>query len=446
MAKKKIVSKTRRGNNEGSIYQRQDGLWVGMVSLGYDDNGKQKRKAIYGKTRIEVSKKLAELTNRISSDNYDYVKDNTLSTIMKEWLMVFKKSQVTPRTFENNITKFKKHIEPKIGGMKLDEITSITIQKMLNEMQDEDLSLDYIKKTKHLLRQFFEYAVENKFILENPINKVKVKSQEHKIYRKNEYKAIPVEIRKQFIESLNEHTFLKPFCYVMMFAGLRTGEALALEWQDIDFENKLLKVERGMTNVPKFDDNGKVISRQLVIGDTKTVCSKRTVPMPDILVEALKEYFNKQKQKQSKLGISFTDNDSFVFCNDEGNLRTYSGTKKIFYTFLKSHNLQKYHIHFHTLRHTFSNTLFEADQNPKVIQSLLGHKDVKTTITTYNSVDKSYFDKATKVFNEQYKTDEKEDKYNSLDDDELDWKLEQLLREKEERERRKRKKEKDFEM
>ena len=55
-----------------------------------------------------------------------------------------------------------------------------------------------------------------------------------------------------------------------------------------------------------------------------------------------------------------------------------------------------------------------------MIQSLLGHKDVKTTITTYNSVDKSYFDKATKVFNEQYKTDEKEDKYNSLDDDELD--------------------------
>ena len=168
--------------------------------------------------------------------------------------------------------------------------------------------------------------------------------------------------------------------------------------------------------------------------------------MHDILVEALKEYFNKQKQKQAKFEISFTDNDSFVFCNDEGNLRTYSETKKIFYTFLKSHNLQKYHIHFHTLRHTFSNTLFEADQNPKVIQSLLGHKDVKTTITTYNSVDKSYFNKATDVFNEQYKTEQQEDKYDSLDDDELDWELEQLLKEKEERERRKRKKEKDLEM
>lgn len=446
MAKKKVVSKTRRGNNEGSIYQRQDGLWVGMVSLGYDDNGKQKRKAIYGKTRIEASKKLAELTNRINSNNYEYVSQNTLSVLMKEWLMVFKKSQVSPRTFENNIARFKNHIEPKIGGMKLDEISTLTIQKMLNEMLEQDLSLDYVKKTKFLLGQFFEYAVDNKFVLTNPVHKVKVKSQEHKIYNKTEYKAIPIEKRDEFIKSLNEHSFLKPLCFVMMFAGLRTGETLALQWKDIDFENKNIKVERAITIVPKFDSNGKVISRKTVIGDTKTICSKRVVPMPDILVEALKEYFNKQNQKQLKLGISFADNDSFVFCNDEGNLRTYSGTKKIFYTFLKSHNLNKYHIHFHTLRHTFSNTLFEADQNPKVIQSLLGHKDVKTTITTYNSVDKSYFNKATDVFNEQYKTEQQEDKYDSLDDDELDWELEQLLKEKEERERRKRKKEKDLEM
>lgn len=442
MAKKKVVSKTRRSNNEGSIYQRQDGLWVGMVSLGYDENGKQKRKAIYGKTRIEISKKLAELTNRINSNNYEYVSQNTLSVLMKEWLMIFKKSQVSPRTFENNIARFKNHIEPKIGGMKLDEITTITIQKMLNDMLEQGLSLDYVKKTKFLLGQFFEYAADNKFVLTNPVHKVRVKSQEHKVYKKNEYKAIPVEIRKQFIESLNEHTFLKPFCYVMMFAGLRTGEALALEWRDIDFENKLLRVERGMTNVPKFDDNGKVISRQLVIGDTKTVCSKRTVPMPDILLEALKEYYNNQKQKQVKFEISFTDENSFVFCNDEGNLRTYSGTKKIFYTFLKSHNLQKYHIHFHTLRHAFSNILFESDQNPKVIQSLLGHKDVKTTITTYNSVDKSYFKKATDVINKNFKVEESILSLKDMEDDELDEELEKLLREKQARRKRNR----DFEM
>ena len=445
MAKKKTQTRTRRNNNEGSIYQRQDGLWVGMISLGYDENGKQKRKAIYGKTKIEVSKKLAELTNRISSDNYDYVKDNTLSTIMKEWLMVFKKSQVTPRTFENNITKLKKHIEPKIGGMKLDEISSLTIQKMLNEMLEENLSLDYVKKTKFLLRQFFEYAVDNQFMLANPIQKVKIKSKERKIYdSENKYKAIPQEIREYFIDCLNNHKFLKPLCFVMMFAGLRTGEALALNWENIDFNKKTISVEKAITTIPKFDKNGKITERVTVISDTKTSCSVRTVPMPDILISALKDYKVEQELNGDLHDINLIDKKSLVFANKDGSIRTYTGTKKIFYRFLKKYGLDKYGIHFHTLRHTYSNMLFEADQNPKVIQALLGHKSVKTTITTYNSVDKSYFQKATDVINNQYNTNKNADKNNDfkqeLDEDEL----EEYLQWKKEREKQKR--QKDFEM
>ena len=449
--KNTTITKTRRPNKDGCLYQRSDGLWVGMVSLGYDENGKQKRKAIYGKTRLEVGKRLSELTNRINSDNYVYNKDNTLSTIMKEWLLVFKKSQVTPRSFENNFCRFKNHIEPRIGGMKLEEITTMTVQRMLNDIQDLNLSLDYLKKTKQLLRQFFDYAIECKLIVDNPVAKVIVKTHEHKIYETTEYKAIPIEKRDLFIKCLEKHPFLKPLCFVMMFAGLRTGETLALQWKDINFNNKTINIEKAITTVPKFNSEGKVLSRKTVISDTKTVCSKRVVPMPEILITALKEYYNYQRQKTN--GIDLTDKESFVFCNNNGNVRSYSGTKKILYTFLNSNNLNNYHIHFHTLRHTYSNTLFEAKQNPKVIQSLLGHKSVKTTITTYNSVDKSYFDKATDVFNTKYKQEEKielndEVKNNVLDnnklandeldsnelaDDELDKQLKLLLKEKEER-------------
>ena len=87
--------------------------------------------------------------------------------------------------------------------------------------------------------------------------------------------------------------------------------------------------------------------------------------------------------------------------------------------------------------------LFEADQNPKVIQALLGHKSVKTTITTYNSVDKSYFQKATDVINNQYNnknTDKNNDIKQEIDEDEL----EEYLQWKKEREKKKR--QKDFEM
>lgn len=65
---------------------------------------------------------------------------------------------------------------------------------------------------------------------------------------------------------------------VMMFAGLQTGEALALTWENVDFKNKIIKVEQGITTVPRFNDKGEVIERVTVISDTKTDCSVLEVP------------------------------------------------------------------------------------------------------------------------------------------------------------------------
>ena len=443
MAKKKVLSKTRRGNKEGSIFQRKDGRWVGAATVGYDENGKVKRKFIYGKTRMEVADKLVALTNRIENQNFEYVDKNNLAKLMNEWLLVFKKNQVSPRTFEGVYCKYKLHIESKIGNMKIDEITPIVIQKILNQMIDDGFSLDVVRKTKVVFNQFFDYAVQHGFVANNPTHLTKVKSNERKIYdSENKYKALPPEIRDKFLTCLNEHTFLKPLCLCMMLAGLRTGETLALRWKDIDFQNKTINVERAITVVPKFDSSGKVIERKTVISDTKTTCSKRVVPMPDLLIQTLQDYKLSQDIKGDEHNINLTSENSIVFCNNDGTVRTYYGTKKIFYRFLEKYGLDKYNIHFHTLRHTFSNMLFEADQNPKVIQALLGHKSVKTTITTYNSVDKSYFQKATDVINKNFKVEESKLSPKDMEEDDLDEKLEKLLREKQAR----RKRNKDFEM
>ena len=292
----------------------------------------------------------------------------------------------------------------------------------------------------HHLNQFFDYAVQHKFVVSNPTLLTRVKSKERKIYDgENKYKAIPPEVREKFLECLNEHKLLKPLCLCMMFAGLRTGETLALMWKDIDFENKAINVERAITVVPKFDENGKITERITVISETKTACSKRVVPMPEVLISALKDYKIEQEIKSDEKNINLTNKSSLVFSNDDGSVRTYTGTKKIFYRFLEKHKLNNMGIHFHTLRHTYSNMLFEAEHNPKVIQALLGHKSVKTTITTYNSVDKSYFQKATDVLNNQFK---KHGAVDQLDDDELDRQLEELMREKQKR----RKRNKNFEM
>ena len=453
MVKKKVVKKTRRGNNEGSIFQRSDGRWGGALTMGYDENGKIIRKTIYGKSRAEVVKKLSEISGRMKSNSYDLVEQNDLETLMFEYLMTFKKSAVSPRTFEGNIRNFKLHIAPQIGKMKVYEIDNYAIQKLVNNLIEEGYSNDTIKKCKHLLNQFFEYAIDNKWILVNPTLKVKVKGKRN-IYEEDndeKYKALPPEIRDKFLEALNkdEANFIKPLCITLMFAGLRIGEALALKWKNIDFNNKSIKVERAITQVPKFDEQGNVKDRKTVIGDTKTTCSVRDIPVTDIVLETLKQWKDKQNERQQTnpdVTAILTSPTSFVFANDDGSYRTYSGTRKIFDRFKRRNGLNKFNIHFHGLRHTFSNMLFEMNENPKVIQQLLGHRDVKTTITVYNSVNSDYVREATDRLNTriQEQQKEKEVEIEKPKDDELtDEEIDRMIKELE---RKKKRKEKDFEM
>ena len=136
-----------------------------------------------------------------------------------------------------------------------------------------------------------------------------------------------------------------------------------------------MKIERSVTQIPKFDSNGKILSRVTVIGDTKTTCSVREVPITDIVVNTLKEWKEKQtirERTDQNVTAELTAPTSFIFANDDGSVRSYSGCRMIFDRFIRRHNLNKYNIHFHGLRHTFSNMLFEMNENPKVIQQLLG--------------------------------------------------------------------------
>ncbi len=463
--KKPVQEGTRRGNNEGSIFQRKsDGLWVGSLTIGYDENGRQKKKLVYAKTRTEVAIKLAQITGRMKNENFEILDKKTFGELMFEWLMVFKKSAVTPRSFEGIFRNFKLHIEPIIGNMKLYEIDTFVVQKVINVMIDKDYCNNTIKKNRHLLSQFFEYAIDNKWVQTNPTLKVKMKVHDRNTSEHTDkYKAMTPEVRTLFLEKLNkdESNFLKPFCIVMMFAGLRVGEAIALKWKDFNPETKTLKVDRAITEVPKFDSNGNVIKRITVVGSTKTLCSVREIPVTDIIVDTLLEWKEKQKKREVEnpnVKAELTTLDSFIFANDDGSVRTYSGCRMIFDRFKRRNGLNKYHIHFHGLRHTFSNMLFEMNENPKVIQQLLGHRDVKTTITVYNSVDNEYVRQTTEKFNEKIRQEQlylnqkrreeeleqqKEKLISGMNDDEFDDMLIELMKERQER---KKKKQQDFEM
>lgn len=106
-------------------------------------------------------------------------------------------------------------------------------------------------------------------------------------------------------------------------------------------------------------------------------------------MQTWKEKQTNREKANKNVTAELTAPTSYVFANDDGSVRTYSGCRMVFDRFKRRHDLDKYNVHFHGLRHTFSNMLFEMNENPKVIQQLLGHRDVKTTVHTKNRLYKN---------------------------------------------------------
>ncbi|MDD4576296.1 MAG: tyrosine-type recombinase/integrase [Bacteroidales bacterium] len=400
MAKRK---NTRRGNNEGCITQRVDGRWIGQIVVGHDENGKRIRKSFYGKTRSEVALKMTTDLNAVLKNGYKTVSNEKFETLFMEWLLIFKRNTVLPRTLERILSNVKVNILPEIGQFTLSEFNPQIIQRFINKLYLKDFSLDTIKKSKQIVSQFFEYAIDNEMATTNPTTKIKIQKRDKHIQDGERYKALPQDIRQEFLNALNKHEFLKPLCTTMMFAGLRIGEVLALTWRDVDFDKRLIAINQAITVDMKLDKMGNVISKRTVIADTKTACSVRVVPMPEKLYENLQQWKEARWLKGRENGLDLLKPESLIFGNNDGMVRTYYGTKSVFDRFLRNNGFSKYKLHFHAFRQTFSNIMFENNVNPKITQMLLGHKEVSTTIRNYNSVDKTYFDKTANIINEQFK-------------------------------------------
>ncbi len=456
--KNKVVENVRRGNGMGSIYLRKDGMWTGKIWVTNAETGERFRKTVYGHNQSEVSDKLVKMTGSMTPLNGLY-KNKKFGELFEEWLLIFKKSAVSPRTFESNIRCFKLHIQPYVANMDITEVTAPIVQQVINEVFIKGLGANTARKTKFLFNQFFEYAIDAGWIENNPTSRIKIRARDsHEVNTDNFYKAIPQEERLKFVTALNQHELLKPLCMTMMFAGLRAGEVLALRWENIDFENKTITINNGLTQVPIFDKKGNVLYRKTVIGNTKTMCSVREVPIPDILIDVLNDWKKCQWVRKQLSGTDLLAPSAIVFCNQDGSVRSYSGTRLIYNRWAKKNGFYG-KIHFHSLRHTYSTMLFEANENPKIIQALLGHKSVKTTLTVYNSVDKSYYKQATDKLNDLFNS-EKMQEYQALsekkdipalkqdipnedefDDDPEIQMLQRLIAEK-----KARKKDKDFDM
>ena len=274
--------------------KRLNGKELG-VGISQQKNGLYSARFVdkFGKCRQKRFKKLQECRQWIADATYVDEHCNILQAtdIMVDawfdyWIDI-KKKTVRPNTVRNYTERYNRNIKKIIGKMLLSEVKPLHCQKIFSDMADEDYRTSTIYQTRIALFNMLEFAKENDVIRYNPCKK-SVKSDMGKPSQKKE--ALTVDIQKVFLEYARGQSYEYQYRFILQ-TGLRTGELVALKWEDIDFQNKTLKIQRSMEY--------RYSVGEWRIGEPKSKSGYRTIPLTDEVIDILK----RQKEKNKKIKI-----------------------------------------------------------------------------------------------------------------------------------------------
>lgn len=344
--------------------------------LGIDPlTGKERRTTRRGfKTMKEAKQAERNLLfdveeNGLPSNRSDGFQDPTFEELASLWLENYR-TTVKPSTFENVRSKVEKMTEEHFKELKLKKITVAYCQRVVIE-----LSKNYVLYNHYLsvINRIFKYAVLMDIINSNPFDKV-IKPKSRQTQRKGNF--LTKEELKEFLKLAQTATlsYFFPLVHLMSYTGLRQGEALALKWSDIDFENKKITVNKTAVR----------IKERQTLQTPKTKNSKRVISIDSATLSILKSWKKDQIKIYFKNGKHFEGDENFIFTNQRGEWVHIHNFIRYFKRFIADHKLKP--ITPHGLRHTHASLLFSAGVEPKNISDRLGHSTVQITLDLYTHI------------------------------------------------------------
>lgn len=338
---------------------------------------------MYGKTQKEVKEKIAELKSGCQSGKLIETSSMPLEDWMQLWIANYKPDlKVTTReSYELYINVHIKGSE--IGKIPLNKLKTTDLQRFYNaklkcecKNQKQTLSPTTVRYINLIIKGALKQAVNNRMIQENVTDGVVLPKK-----RKVEITPLTREEVMRFLETAKDDRLYTLYLLEVM-TGLRRGEILGLKWEDVDFKAGRLKVIHNLYRVNNTDKDAES-KYKLVLLTPKTESSKRTIPLNQFMVEELLRHKKEQEREKRLYGEDYRDL-GMVFCKLDGDYISPREFLRQYQRLLQKAGLERKR--FHDLRHTVASLLINANENPKVIQQLLGHSTISTTLDIYAHV------------------------------------------------------------
>jgi integrase len=370
-------SPRRRGQGEGSVYQRKDGRYVGSFRL---ENGK--RKYVYGETRTEAREKLRVAINAYKQGTLVAGSNQTLKQFLEQWLQA-KRMELKDGTYRYYKTYVQTHIIPALGHLKLQRVNDAHLQSFYAALLEKktrrgkNLSPNTVRLIHCILSEAFDAAVRAKKLAANPCALVTPPRSS-----KKELRFLTAEQAQHLLEmARSKQHRLECLLTVALTTGMRQGELLALHWSDIDFARGTVHITRSLA----YHHSTEGTQHQYREAEPKTASSRRTIPLPDVAIRALQAH--RLRQKEERLRARSWKIHDLVFTNQYGGYLNQSILRNEVKQLLHEAGLPA--LRFHDLRHSAATILISMGVNSKVVQERLGHSTISITLGVYGHLTES---------------------------------------------------------
>lgn len=355
----------KRANNEGSIYQMPNGKWRASISLGYQ-NGKLKRKYFFGQTRAIVHKKLTDAVHAHERNLPVAPEQMTVQQLLERWLQHCVKVNCTYNTHASYTRLTKKHIIPSIGRIRIEKLSPLDLQGFMNRATDAgNLGARSVNYLHAIVRAALEQALKWGLVIRNVAKLVSPPSP-----RRKPVNPFTQEEAIRFLQAVQGDR-LAPLFLLAVFTGLRQGELLGLTWDD--FKGGFLSVNRSLQR----------IDGALRLVDTKTASSLRTLPLPQLAIDALEAHHAAQDREKLWVGSKWR-HSQLIFTTKIGTPLDGTNVTKQFRALLEVAGLRR--CRFHDLRHTCATLMLSTGVHARTVMEQLGHSQISLTMNTYGHV------------------------------------------------------------